>query len=150
MQGIPNPLGNIGFSDSLETGVPSVGWKSANDEQYRGQWGEDWLRQTGRERLNTQKSIFQELLQRGTEALAREVPVAPAGRPGESGEMEWLITDVQEVERHKGEWLVIQGGELMGHSQDFSRIRTLIAERHIRSPFVYYVPTDEESNWVTI
>jgi len=69
---------------------------------------------------------------------------------GESPEMDWLINHAHEVEEYKGEWLVIYAGELVGHSHDFSRIRALISEKKIRSPFVYYVPADEESNCVTI
>jgi hypothetical protein len=68
----------------------------------------------------------------------------------ESAEMNWLVENARELEQHKGEWLLIQGRELLVHSRDFAVLRATIQERQVRSPFVYYVPTDEESNPVTI
>ncbi len=67
----------------------------------------------------------------------------------ESAEMNWLVENARELGRHKGEWLLIQGRELLVHSRDFAVLRATIRERQVRAPFVYYVPTDEESNPVT-
>jgi len=68
----------------------------------------------------------------------------------ESAEMRWLVRNAQELGQHKGEWLLIQGTQLLVHSRDFAAVRAAIRERQIPSPFVYYVPTDDESNSVTI
>jgi hypothetical protein len=68
----------------------------------------------------------------------------------ESAEMNWLMENARELGEHKGEWLLIQGRELLVHSRDFTDVRAAVRDRQIRSPFVYYVPTDEESNSVTI
>lgn len=68
----------------------------------------------------------------------------------ESAEMNWLVENARELGQHKGEWLLIQGRELLVHSRDFAVLRATIRERQVRAPFVYYVPTDEESNPVTI
>jgi hypothetical protein len=80
-----------------------------------------------------------------------EVPavVAAIAAP-ESAEMCWLVRNAQELGLHKGEWLLIQGMQLLVHSRDFAAVRAAIRERQIASPFVYYVPTDDESNSVTI
>jgi hypothetical protein len=43
-----------------------------------------------------------------------------------------------------------QGTQLVVHSRNFAAVRDAIRERQIRSPFVYYVPTDDESNSVKI
>jgi hypothetical protein len=151
MLGIPSPLGNVGFSESRRVGLSSQAWGSVRHEQYLGQWGEDWLRLVEQERLDARKSIFQEFAKQFiTNWPETRVPVVAVEQQGESAEMDWLINHVHEVERHKGEWLVIHGGELVGHSRDFSQIRALVSGRGIRSPFVYYVPTDEESNSVSI
>jgi len=64
--------------------------------------------------------------------------------------MAWLEDNAKELGRHQGEWLLIQGPELVAHSRDFADVRAVIQKRQIDSPFVYYVPTDEESNSVTI
>ena len=68
----------------------------------------------------------------------------------ESAEMSWLVRNAQELGQLKGEWLLIHGPHLLIHSRDFAVVRAAIRERQIRAPFVYYVPTDEESNSVTI
>jgi hypothetical protein len=68
----------------------------------------------------------------------------------ESPAMTWLVQNSVELGRFKGEWLLIQGQELLLHSRDFTAIRREIGRRRIAAPFVYYVPTDEESNSVTI
>jgi transcriptional regulator with XRE-family HTH domain len=66
----------------------------------------------------------------------------------ESAEMAWLITNRDELEGFRGQWLLIAGEELIAHSPDFREIRKAIAERGIQSPFVYYVPTPEEANFI--
>jgi hypothetical protein len=68
----------------------------------------------------------------------------------ESAEMRWLVRNAREMSNHKGEWLLIQGSELLAHSREFGAVRAVIQDRKILSPFVYYVPTDDESNSVTI
>lgn len=68
----------------------------------------------------------------------------------ESAEMGWLVQNAVELGRHKGEWLLIRGAELLAHSRDFAVVSATIRERQIVSPFVYYVPSDDESNSLTI
>jgi hypothetical protein len=75
--------------------------------------------------------------------------VAVAAAP-ESAEMGWLVSNAEELGRYKGEWLLIRGTQLLVRSRDFATVRAAIQERRINSPFVYYVPTDDESNSVTI
>lgn len=69
----------------------------------------------------------------------------------ESPEMQWLVANAEAIEeRHRGEWLVIRGRELVAHSRDFAEIQRAIAEERIGSPFVYYVPTLEEANFIAL
>lgn len=68
----------------------------------------------------------------------------------ESPEMAWLEENARKLGQHPGEWLLIQGRKLLVHSRDFAALRKTIQEQQISSPFVYYVPTNEESNAVTI
>jgi len=84
-------------------------------------------------------------------AVAAHLPIANAVVANtESAEMSWLIEKAQELGQYKGEWLLIQGQQLLVHSSNFTAVRAAVRERQIRSPFVYYVPTDDESNSVTI
>lgn len=101
----------------------------------------------------------------GNQSVQKPTKLAGAGQPvqgvetpavivaitaPESAEMRWLVRNAQELGQHKGEWLLIQGTQLLVHSRDFAAVRAAIRERQIPSPFVYYVPTDDESNSVTI
>jgi hypothetical protein len=62
--------------------------------------------------------------------------------------MGWLVENRAALEAYRGEWLLISGRLLVAHSGDFAEIRQAIANRGIRSPFVYYVPGEEESNFI--
>ena len=65
-------------------------------------------------------------------------------------DLDWLEENAQELGRYPGEWLLIQGRRLLLHSRDFADLRAAISERQIDSPFVYYVPTDEQANFIAI
>ena len=45
---------------------------------------------------------------------------------------------------------MIRGQQLVAHSGNFGDIKATIDERNIQSPFVYYVPTVEEGNFISI
>jgi hypothetical protein len=68
----------------------------------------------------------------------------------ETAEMDWLVRNVEALSQYKGEWVLILGTDLLIHSPDFRELRETIRDQQIGSPFVYYVPTDDESNSVTI
>ena len=63
-----------------------------------------------------------------------------------SPEMDYLVENAHELEQYAGERLLIQGKRLVAHSRDFKDIQAAIRENQIESPFIYYVPTPEESN----
>jgi hypothetical protein len=63
-------------------------------------------------------------------------------------EMEWLTTNAKELSEFKGEWLLIEGRELIAHSKDFNEIRQAVEARGITAPFLYYVSTSEEANFI--
>jgi hypothetical protein len=62
-----------------------------------------------------------------------------------SQEFRYLVDHAAELEQHRGEWLLIDGYGLAAHSSDFGVIKAVIAQRGIRSPFVHYVPVEDES-----
>lgn len=72
------------------------------------------------------------------------------GESLESVEMRWLVENSRALEDYRGEWLLIVGRELVAHSASFQDIRRAIADRVIDSPFVYYVPTEQESNFILV
>lgn len=81
---------------------------------------------------------------------APAVIVVPPVNSPESAEMAWLVRNAQQLGRYKGEWLLIQAAQLVAHNRDFAAVLATIRQRQIDSPFVYYVPTDDESNSITI
>lgn len=81
-----------------------------------------------------------------TEVLREEVPV----RSLESEEMRWLVDNARALEDYRGEWLLILGRHLVAHCPNFEDVRIIIVQRAISSPFVYYVPTQQESNFIAV
>ena len=75
-------------------------------------------------------------------------PTAQNPRPGDTAEMRWLVRNSRTLERYRGEWLLLRGSALVAHDHDFRVLQTAIDARKIDSPFVYYVPTNEESKFV--
>lgn len=73
-----------------------------------------------------------------------------ASQVTESAEMNWLRTNGFEVAKHRGEWLLITTDGLAAHSREFSELKRIIERERLDSPFVYYVPTKEESNFTLI
>jgi hypothetical protein len=68
----------------------------------------------------------------------------------ESTEMKWLAENSRELECYRGEWLLIRGEALVAHDPDFHVLQRLISKQDLASPLVYYVPTEEESNFIAI
>lgn len=77
-------------------------------------------------------------------------PVCQAPQDTTSPEMDWLSANADMLGQYCGEWLLIVGAGLAAHSADFAEIRRVVTAREIESPFIYYVPTREESNFVAI
>jgi hypothetical protein len=80
---------------------------------------------------------------------------APANVTGsanspQNAELNWLREHAEETAAYVGQWLLISGDTLLTHSQNFDDIKTAIVAQNISSPFVYYVPTVEESSFVML
>lgn len=67
-----------------------------------------------------------------------------------SPEFRFLVEHCAELEQHRGEWLLLDGYGLAAHSADFEQIKSVIAKRKIRSPFIHYVPVEDESVYVNV
>ena len=77
----------------------------------------------------------------------RQIRMEPVA---ESVELRWLRTHGAEIAGHRGEWLLIINDRLAASSREFAEIRRMVDRERIESPFVYYVPTEEESNFTLI
>ena len=73
---------------------------------------------------------------------------ARSARNGHSPEFLYLTENAKALEAYPGEWLLLHGYGLLAHSKDFGDIKKAIAEHQIQSPFVHYVPTSEEANFI--
>jgi hypothetical protein len=65
-------------------------------------------------------------------------------------EFRYLVEHCSELEQYRGEWLLLDGYGLAAHSSDFAAIKALIAQRGIRSPFIHYVPLEDESVYINV
>jgi hypothetical protein len=89
----------------------------------------------------------------GTDFQARVANAVKKGAVKKSvknAELNWLRQHHEEVLAYVGQWLLISGDTLLARSQSFADIRNAIAHNNISSPFVYYVPTAEESSFVIL
>jgi hypothetical protein len=67
-----------------------------------------------------------------------------------SQEFRYLVEHCAELEQYRGEWLLLEGYGLAAHSPDFASIKAVIAQRGIRSPFIHYVPLEDESVYINV
>jgi len=150
MSALPNPLTNV--TNALVW--PQLGERVSRSQGIDPQMG-SLLDQKIQERRSFQIHVLEKRVARGLQQVpcidrgngqmeAEHVQVGPA----ESPEMRWLVQNRLVLEAYHGEWLLISNSTLIIHSAEFTEIRKAIADRNIRSPFVYYVPTEEESNFI--
>jgi hypothetical protein len=67
----------------------------------------------------------------------------------ESSEMRWLVEHSRELEIFRGEWLLIRGERLIAHSPTFAEVERNVRALRLESPFVYYVPLEDEANFTS-
>jgi len=67
----------------------------------------------------------------------------------ESSEMHWLVEHSRELEIFRGEWLLIRGERLIAHSPTFAEVERYVRTLRLESPFVYYVPLENEANFTS-
>jgi len=65
-------------------------------------------------------------------------------------ELQYVADHMKELEAYSGEWLLIEGRDLLAHSADIKVIKKAVKKNGIRAPFVQYVPTKEEANSIFI
>lgn len=152
MSAFPNPLANIANS-SLR---PPLVERRSRHEQTDPQLG-ILLDQKAQERhtLIFKLHVLEKQAGQAIQGILSSQPIYQVMEarhaktsPQESPEMRWLVENRSALEPYHGEWLLIANNILIVHSAVFSEIRKAIADRNIRSPFVYYVPREEESNFI--
>lgn len=75
---------------------------------------------------------------------------ARLGNGFSSPEFRYLVEHCSDLEQYRGEWLLLDGYGLAAHSPDFGEIKTIVAERGIRSPFIHFMPAEDESVYVNL
>jgi|ERR1700728_314524 len=84
------------------------------------------------------------------DVMPRHAATAPRRAPPGSPELRWLRANRQALPEYRGEWLLISGDKLLCHSRSFGDVKAAIRCNNVASPFVYYVPTEDESNFVIL
>jgi hypothetical protein len=150
MSAFPNPLSNIANP------LLQLSWvrHRSRHEQIDPQAG-ILIDQDAQERRSFQFDVLEKRIDQATQQASSIQPINSKVEVGEvlagpieSPEIGWLVENRTALETYRGEWLLIFGRLLVAHSTDFAEIRQAIANRGIRSPFVYYVPAEEESNFI--
>lgn len=150
MSALPNALSNIA-NPLLQLGL--VGQRSRH-EQIDPQAG-ILIDQDAQERRSFQFDVLEKRIDQATQQASSIQPInnkvevgEVSGGPIESPEMGWLVENRAALETYRGEWLLISGRLLVAHSAEFTEIRQAIANLGMVSPFVYYVPAKEETNFI--
>lgn len=58
-------------------------------------------------------------------------------------EIEWLRTHAAELRPHVGEWVVLEGEEIIAHGADAQEVVAEARRRGIKMPYVFYVEPGE-------
>jgi hypothetical protein len=78
------------------------------------------------------------------ESLAREAAAvdAPQKRHRQD-ESEWMATHQDVLNAHRGEWVVIEGSQMIAADPDYMTVENKAIEAGIKVPFIYRVPEDD-------
>lgn len=58
-------------------------------------------------------------------------------------ELEWIETHASEMGRLAGEWVVLEGEDLIAHGKSASRVVASARRKGIKVPFVFYVESPD-------
>ena len=67
-----------------------------------------------------------------------------------SKELETLEERFEEFSSLGGEWLLLEGNQLLTHSRYYRDIKAEIKKRHLKDCLVHYVPTSAEKEFILI
>jgi hypothetical protein len=67
-----------------------------------------------------------------------------------SKELDTLEERFEEFSSLAGEWLLLEGDQLLAHSRDYRDINAEIKRRHLKDCLVHYVPTPTERDFILI
>jgi hypothetical protein len=71
-------------------------------------------------------------------------PCKIAGEHKRSAELKWLVDNRGILERYQGEWIGLEGYQLIAHSPNVAEVVTLLKQRGIEIPFIVFIPPAEE------
>jgi len=63
-------------------------------------------------------------------------------------EFEWIEAHADEMRRLAGEWVVIEGEELIAHGKNASRVVASARRKGIKVPFVFFVESPDSQSTV--
>ncbi len=76
----------------------------------------------------------------------RRVPEEPAADPLRLSEQAWLRANAQLVSQMAGEWVVLEGDNLVAHGPDYAMVRQQARQSGIRIPFILRIPESRPPN----
>lgn len=81
--------------------------------------------------------------------MKRIKPIENNARPS-SQELDTLEERIEEFSAFSGEWLLLQGDQLLAHSRDYRDINAEIQKRGLTDCLVHYVPTPAERDFILV
>ena len=81
--------------------------------------------------------------------MKRIKPLKTDAHPS-SKELDTLEERFEEFSAFSGEWLLLQGDQLLAHYLDYRDINAEIQKRGLKDCFVHYVPTPAERNFILV
>ncbi len=70
--------------------------------------------------------------------------------PDRQEEMNWLARRKDLVERYGGQWIVLEGDQLIANDVDYVRARETATQKGIEHPFIFLVPSKETGAFVGV
>ena len=85
-----------------------------------------------------------ERVTRYLESLAREDSTSEAtNKRHRQDESEWMATHQDVLNAHRGEWVVIEGSQLISADPDYMTARNIATAAGIKVPFIFQVPEND-------
>jgi hypothetical protein len=96
------------------------------------------------ELLDRLKPSQAEVAVRFLESMVNEESTSEAPkRRHRQDESEWMATHQEELNAHRGEWVVIEGSQMVAADPDYLTARNRATAAGIRVPFIFQVPEDD-------
>src|ERR1700730_3711200 len=65
-------------------------------------------------------------------------------------EMDWMNKHPEKLRRYTGEYVILEGTEIIAHGTDTAKLVAIAKRRGVRTPFIFFVPPPLPKNTIWI